>query len=218
MTEPIPELLDRASVRGGRDRIAPPAEAAALIAAAPPQDRAKWATAAYAGLRLGELQALRIEDIDLKEGLIRVERSWDRKERQVVTGKSRASRRKVPLVAALRPYLTRLLAELMAAGRRSGLLFGRTADQPFSASSMVKAAARAWAAAGLGKGLTPHEFRHTFASICIAAGVNAKALSTYMGHASIQTTFDLYGHLFPGNEEQAAELLDAYLEGAGLVS
>jgi integrase len=48
----------------------------------------------------------------------------------------------------------------------------------------------------------------------IAAGVNAKALSTYMGHSSVTITFDRYGHLMPGNEEQAADRLDAYLEAA----
>lgn len=45
----------------------------------------------------------------------------------------------------------------------------------------------------------------------IAAGVNAKALSTYMGHASIKITLDRYGHLMPGNEAEAADLLDTYL-------
>ena len=57
-----------------------------------------------------------------------------------------------------------------------------------------------------------HECRHTFASLMIAAGVNAKALSTYMGHSSITITLDRYGHLMPGNEDHAAALLDAYLE------
>ena|ERR1035438_5238083 len=52
----------------------------------------------------------------------------------------------------------------------------------------------------------------TFASLMIAAGVNAKALSTYMGHAGIQITLDLYGHLMPGNESEAAAQLDAYLD------
>jgi integrase len=51
-----------------------------------------------------------------------------------------------------------------------------------------------------------------FASLLIAAGVNAKAITTYLGHASIQTTFDLYGHLMPGNEDEAVALVDAYLE------
>lgn len=48
----------------------------------------------------------------------------------------------------------------------------------------------------------------------IAAGVNAKALSTYMGHSKIAVTYDLYGHLMPGNESEAAGLLDAFLERA----
>jgi hypothetical protein len=48
----------------------------------------------------------------------------------------------------------------------------------------------------------------------IAAGVNAKALSTYIGHANITVTLDKYGHLMPGNEEEAASLLDVYLERA----
>jgi len=45
----------------------------------------------------------------------------------------------------------------------------------------------------------------------IGAGVNAKALSTYMGHASITITLDLYGHLLPGAHDEAAGLLDAFL-------
>lgn len=45
----------------------------------------------------------------------------------------------------------------------------------------------------------------------IVAGVNAKALSAYMGHASVMITLDRYGHLMPGNEEEAAGLLDKYL-------
>jgi integrase len=53
-----------------------------------------------------------------------------------------------------------------------------------------------------------------FASFAIAAGVNAKALSTYMGHANISITFDLYGHLMPGNESDSTGLLDAYFAGS----
>ena len=64
--------------------------------------------------------------------------------------------------------------------------------------------------AGL-KRLTPHVGRHTFASLMIAAGVNAKALSTFMGHATISITLDLYGHLMPGSEAEAAALLDGYV-------
>ena len=54
----------------------------------------------------------------------------------------------------------------------------------------------------------------TFASLMIAAGVNIKALSQYCGDANISITLDRYGHLMPGNEEEATGLLDAYLERA----
>jgi integrase len=57
-----------------------------------------------------------------------------------------------------------------------------------------------------------HEARHTFASLMIAAGVNAKALSMIMGHATIAITFDVYGHLMPGGEDEARERVDGYLE------
>jgi len=50
--------------------------------------------------------------------------------------------------------------------------------------------------------------------LMIAAGVNPKALSEFMGHATISITFDLYGHLMPGAREEAAGLLDAFLARA----
>jgi site-specific recombinase XerC len=59
---------------------------------------------------------------------------------------------------------------------------------------------------------TPHACRHTFASLMIAAGVNAKALSTFIGHAKIGITLDRYGHLMPGSEAEAAGLLNVYLD------
>lgn len=48
----------------------------------------------------------------------------------------------------------------------------------------------------------------------IAAGVNPKALSEFMGHATISITIDLYGHLMPGAHEEAAGMLDAFLARA----
>ncbi len=95
----------------------------------------------------------------------------------------------------------------------SGLVFGRTAELPFDPSTITDRARKAWSRAELPP-IGLHECRHTFASLMIAAGVNAKALATYMGHASVTITFDLYGHLMPGNEEEAAERLDALLDGA----
>jgi integrase len=198
------------AVRSRRDRIADPEEAAALIAALPTGDRALWATAFYAGLRRGELMALRWEDVDLASGTIRVQRSWDEGSGALVQPKSQGGRRRVPIPAVLREYLAK---HRIATGRAEGLVFGSMATKPFAPSPVRERADEAWEQAGLRR-ITLHEARHTFASLMIAAGVNAKALSTYMGHSSVAFTLDRYGHLMPGNEEQAAGLLDAYLERA----
>ena len=52
----------------------------------------------------------------------------------------------------------------------------------------------------------------------IAAGVNLKALQVHMGHSTVTTTIDLYGHLMPGGEIESAALADAYLERANQVA
>ncbi len=199
--------LELPAVRGRRERYASPKEADALITAVPGRDRPIWATAMYAGLRRGELRALRAEDVDLANGIIRVERGWDPREGEIEL-KSLAGRRKVPISAVLRDFLDEHL-------RRSGrtgtdLLFGRTTADPFNGVKLSERADKGWENAGLDR-ITLHECRHTFASLMIAAGVNAKALSTFMGHANISITLDRYGHLMPGSEAEAAGLLDAYL-------
>ncbi len=195
------------AVRGRRDRIASPAEAAQLLAALPEGDRPLWACAMYAGLRRGELLALRFEDVDLRGGVLRVERAYDPKASVYVEPKSRAGRRTVPLPSILREYLA---AQRLRAGRPHGLVFGRDAETPFDYHPTMRRAQRAWRDAGL-EPIGLHEARHTFASLMIAAGANVKALASYMGHSSVTITLDRYGHLLPGNEDEAAERLDAYL-------
>jgi integrase len=211
------------AVRGRRERIAAPEEAARLLAALPVGDRALWATAMYAGLRRGELMGLRWEDIDLANGLIRIERAHDVVSGSTVTPKSSAGLRRVPIPAALREAL---IEHKLAAEWSEGYVFGRSATEPFTPTAVRRRAVAAWTAWNAEEteraeqeGREPellepiglHECRHTFASLMIAAGVNAKALSVYMGHSSVTITYDRYGHLMPGNEAEAAGLLDAYL-------
>lgn len=193
------------AARNGGERFATATEAARLIAAAPGRDRAVWATAFYAGLRRGELMALRWTDIDLKAGTIDVLRSWDPEHGPGDT-KSR-NRRKVPIALLLREHLA---AERLRQPPGIELCFGLTATRPFRPDRLQERADAAWLDKSLER-LTLHDCRHTFASLAIAAGVNAKALSIYMGHSSITITLDRYGHLMPGNEAEAAGLLDTYL-------
>jgi len=197
------------AVRGRRTRVVTPSMARLLIETAPRADRVLWATAFYSGLRRGELQALRWQDVDLATGVIRVERSWDQ-EKGLIGPKSFAGHRRVPIAVVLRDYL---VGHGMNGRPVAGLVFGRDESRPFSPSTIAQRATRTWTESGL-KPVTLHECRHTFATLMIAAGVNAKALQTFMGHSSITVTLDRYGHLFPGSEGAAAALLDAYLAEA----
>jgi integrase len=171
---------------------------AMLTKLAATKDRALWATAIYAGLRRGELLALRREDIDLAAGVIHVRRGWDAEVGEV-TPKSAQGRRKVPIPAALRD---RLLEYLMD---------GPTEGRVFTGLKHAYARGREAATAATVEQPTLHECRHGYASVMIAAGVNVQALSTFMGHANIRITLDQYGHLLPGAEDEAAGMLDAFL-------
>ena len=100
-------------------------------------------------------------------------------------------KRSVPMPSDLREYLVAL--KLRTGGK--GLVFGQ-GERPFRPDAVRHRAEAAWRRAGLRR-ITLHECRHTFASLMIAAGVGAKSLSEYMGHANIAITFDRYGHLMP---------------------
>ncbi len=198
--------------RGHRERIAAPTEVAPLLDALQLGDRAIYATALYAGLRAGELQALHWEDIHLPENLIHIRRNWDRQQ-GFVNPKSRAGTRRIPITPTLRREL--INHRLQQPTGTSGFVFPsqRNPNKPFNPSSLTLHAKKAWTKAWL----TPiglHECRHSYATYMIAAGVNTKALSTYMGHSSITITLDRYGHLLPGNETQAAHLLETWLKTA----
>jgi integrase len=198
------------AVRSRRERVARPAEAKALIEVLGPRERPIYATALYAGLRRGELQGLRWQEVDFERGVIRVERSWDRRA-GAIEPKSRSGRRRVPLTAQLRPYL--IEHRLRQGHGEDGIVFPNSAGRPFSSGWVADCARATWESAGH-EPIGLHECRHTYAAFMIAAGINAKALSTYMGHSSITITLDRYGHLMPGAEEEAAGMLAAYLDAA----
>jgi hypothetical protein len=159
-------------------------------------------------LRRGELRALRWRNVDLAGGAIRIEESASCDEPEPGDVKTSSGKRTVPIIAALRDHLIehRMSVEISTP---DAYVFG-DGLVPFSSSTVRRRAARAWRAAGL-KPTQLHAARHTFASILIAAGVNAKALTVYMGHASLSTTHDLYCHLMRGSEDEAIALVDAYL-------
>jgi integrase len=193
-------------------KIVAPDEAAALIAALPVEERALWATALYAGLRRGELRSIRWKHIELPThgiGKMSVLRSWSSAEE--AGPKTRAGKRSVHIVPQLASHLREHRQRTGRAG--DDLVFGRTASKPFEPTTVRSRALKAWKQADPPlEAVTLHQCRHTAASFLIHAGVNAKAIAEAMGHASVETTFNRYGHLMKGNEEEVGALLATYLK------
>lgn len=209
----------------GRMRVVAPEELGAYLDALDPRDRAVWATAAYAGLRRGELMGLQWQDVDLAAGVITVRRAYDPGSGELHNIKSAAGQdRRIPITAALRELL--LEHRMRAGARPRGFVFARRSlggrrvldrdlDRPFASEALTNRARRAWHDAGL-LPWTLHDGRHTFASLLIAAMAAAgrwdpKTVQHLMGHASIQITYDRYGHLFPGSAQAAGRVLGGYL-------
>jgi integrase len=192
-----------------RSRIAKPDEAARLIDALPSEYQPIWATAFYSGLRLGELRALRVSDVDLQRGLISVNASWDVKA-GFVAPKSEKSIRKVPIPAVLQAHLRNHLEQRAS---ESELIFGTAPGTPFKSEGVRRESYSIWKKADLDR-IGFHEARHTYASILIDAGLNPKKVQVYMGHSSISTTLNIYAHLFDGNEEESVKIIDNFLAAA----
>jgi integrase len=147
--------------------------------------------------------------VDLDGGWIHVHRSWDRGTKQFIPTKSRKPC-SVPIIDKLAILLTDHF--VLLDHPNDGLLFPSASNPnwPTDAGILRRRTHARWKKANL-KPLGFHEGRHTYASIGIAAGLNPKTLSTYLGHATITITLDRYGHLMPGSEVESRAMLNAYL-------
>lgn len=194
-----------------RDRVATPEEALQLIGALDmangsstltiyPCDQVAYALSIYAGLRNVERGKLDWNWIDIPTFS---------KIRLMFTkgGEEGAGIRTLPVVAPLRAILMR---EWLRQGKpESGLVVQGPKGGAPEYDAQVTRAKKMWEVMKL-DAIGFHECRHTFITTMIHSGLNAKAVQILAGHASIQITYDRYGHLFPGSEDEAAVKLDAY--------
>jgi integrase len=214
--------LELPAPAASRERAASPEEAAELVDALPEAERALWATAFYAGLRRGELRALRWLDVVDDVTVLHVRRGWDDVEGPIEP-KSQKGTRRVPIPSELRSLLLR---HKLATGRSGEeLVFGRSAGEPFTPTHVHAKARKAWAAENEKRiekaeerGAKPelldpiglHEARHTYVSLMHDAGLSLERIGDYVGHSSKYMT-DRYRHLLDGHEAEAARTLDDYL-------
>jgi integrase len=203
---------------GKRDRAEAPASFEEIVAPLDADDHDVFASAFYAGLRLGELQALDWEHVDLDQNpsTIRVERSWD-EQAGFVRPKSRAGVRTVPIPALL---ARRFRERLLRSGRRSGLLFGRAeGDKPFWDSTLYKSARASWQIANEERAeqtqpalptILLHECRHSYRTWLRSADVSRELRDEFLGHSD-PSIGGRYEHTSDADRKDAVSRMDAYL-------
>lgn len=196
-----------------------PAQVATLADVIDSRYRTWIYTAAYSGLRLGELAALRAGSVDPMKRRIDVARTAVEVRGEVIDGppKTKAGRRSVPIPGFVADMLTDHIAGLSA----DALVFTAPAGGYLRASLMRRRFFQpATIAAGFAtmvnddgkqryRGLRIHDLRHTAVTFWIAAGASPKEVATWAGHSSVATVFDRYGHLLPGQEDKVMDKLDS---------
>src|ERR1700750_621483 len=150
-----------------------------LQAASAPKYKAAFATAYGAGLRVSEVVALRVGDIDSERMLLRIEQGKGRKDRHAI----------------LSPQLLERLREWWREGRRRGVLLpggwlfpGRNPIEPLSTRQLSRAVHAAAEAAGIKKRASPHTLRHSFATHLLEQDTDIRIIQVLLGHAKLDTT------------------------------
>lgn len=169
-------------------------------------------TLAYTGLRWGEATALRVCDVDLGRRRINVRRAHADVGGRIVVGTPKSHQsRTVPLPR----FLARDLSDHMHGKKPEDLIFTTSGGYVLRLTNWRRSVfLPARSHAGVSTGFRLHDLRHTAASLMIQVGYPPKMLQEIMGHASITTTLDLYGHLYPGDFDKYAERLGAAADEA----
>lgn len=185
--------------RSGEFRVLTAAEVFALSrAAADPQDAALFLVAAFTGLRLGELRALRWRDIDFSKRLVHVRQSYVAGE----WGLPKSGRvRSVPLIDQAATEFERL-SRRPNFTQQDDLVFPNSVGSPLDDSRLRRRFTIAVAKAGISR-LRFHDLRHTFGTLAVQAWP-LSTVQAFLGHAAIETTM-IYVHHTP--QIDAAEQL-----------
>jgi integrase len=170
---------------------------------------------AYTGLRWGEMAALRVGDFDMLRRRVNVSRSVTEAGRLVWGTPKTWERRSVPFPASLADEL----AVLMVGKGRDDLVFtnlhGVVLRNSHYRQDVFAPAVRACQQADdTFPTITPHDLRHTAASLAISAGANVKAVQRMLGHAKASMTLDVYADLFDEDLDGVADRLDAAIKSA----
>jgi integrase len=203
-------------------RVLDAAATAAMIEAARPYSAfMPILLGALCGLRRGEIAALRWRNVDLNAGQLAVVASVEQtkagcREKETKSGRARTVALSITMVEELRSHRRRQAEALLAIGVRLTddhhvvMQADGTALQPNS----IGHAFAMFLQATKRPHIRFHDLRHSHATQMLAAGVHPKIASERLGHAKVGTTLDLYSHVLPGMQADAAARVDVAIRAA----
>ena len=179
---------------------------------------ALYVVAVTAGLRRGELQGLRWDDLDLEAGTLQVRRSLSEPKGGYIfeapkSGKGRNIRLTQMATAALSRHRKRQVEEKLRAGaawQEHGLVFPSGIGTPTLGGNLNRSFKATLRRARLPE-IRFHDLRHTSATLLLRQGVNPKYVQDLLGHADISLTLNTYSHVLPDMGDAAATAMDAAL-------
>ncbi len=182
-------------------------EVQSLAEAMPARNRAMVLTQAGLGLRIGELLALRLQDVDFLRRTARVEWQIIPKSKVRSDPKTPRSRRTIPLPQMVAVALAAHIAEFPPGA--DGTLFTTRTGSPvthdYYGTELFTAAVKK---AKLPAGTTSHDLRHHYASVLLAAGESVIAVAERLGHENASLVLSTYGHLMPDSEDRTRRAVD----------
>lgn len=164
---------------------------------------------AYGGLRWGEAAALRRRRCELLRSRLEIAESLSEVSGKLHFGETKTYQRRT---VAVPTFLHEMLAEYLAThvpSEPDALVFTTPGGTPLLHSNFRnKIWLPALRSAGLAPTLRIHDLRHTCAALLISEGAHPKQIQAHLGHSSITVSLDLYGHLFPDDQDELADRLD----------
>ncbi|WP_349307104.1 site-specific integrase [Arthrobacter sp. H35-D1] len=163
---------------------------------------------AYCGLRWGEAVALQVKHLNMLKRRINVEVNAVEVGSKIEVGTPKShKKRSVPFPA----FLTEPLAAACEGKHRDDIVFPGV-DGQYLRSARIHEDNQSWFAGAVKRSgiprITPHDLRHTAASLAVSAGANVKAVQRMLGHSSAAMTLDIYADLFDGDLDAVAVALD----------
>jgi len=204
----------RRKVKAEGERVVPLSveQVRALAAKVSERHRALVLTQAGLGLRVGELLALRVGDVEFLRREVAITQQLQPVTRERVPLKTRRSRRTVPLPRVV----SEALAEHIAAyppGEDGSIFTGETTGRPYAREVYYRAFAKAARQAGLPDGTTSQALRHHYVSVLLDAGESIVTVAERIGDSPAMV-LDVYGHMMPDTEDRTRRAVDAAWEQA----